>query len=81
MTMLARMFLAAEVMGRPLPPLRSLASHQHQRALNIFVDLLQIWFGAFDQEFAEVFAAVRHNRDGVGDIEDHQRLVDMPFGR
>jgi len=31
------------------------AVHQHQRALDVFVDLLQIWLRAFDQESAEVY--------------------------
>src|SRR5215831_7845287 len=50
--------------------------HQHQRAFDVFGDLLQIGL-ALDQELAEVHAAVAHEDDGVDDVEDHQRLVDV----
>ena len=51
--------------------------HQHQRALHVLVDLLQVGLGALDQELAEVGAAVGHDRDRMRDVEDHQRLVDV----
>src|SRR5712664_1623353 len=38
--------------------------HEHQGAVHIFLDLLQIWLRALDQELTEVYAAVRHDRDG-----------------
>ncbi len=53
--------------------------HQHQRPLDVFVNLLQIGFGALDQEPAEIDAAVGDEGDGVGDVGDHQRLVDVHF--
>jgi hypothetical protein len=39
--------------------------HQHQGAVHVFLDLLQIRLRPFDQEFAEVRASVGHDRDGV----------------
>src|SRR5262249_4923749 len=32
--------------------------YQHQRALNVFVNLLVVWLGALDQEFTEVHTTV-----------------------
>ena len=51
--------------------------HQHQRALDVLLDLLEVRLGALDQELAEVGAAVGHDRDRMRDVEDHQRLVDV----
>jgi hypothetical protein len=51
--------------------------YQHQRTLNEFVDLLQIGLSALDQELAEVGAAIGHDRDGMGGVENHQRLVNV----
>src|ERR1700704_3194274 len=51
--------------------------HQHERTFDILVDLLQIRLGALDQELPEVHATVGHDRYRVGDVEDHQRLVDV----
>src|SRR5215831_14285132 len=51
--------------------------HQHQRALHVLVDLLQVRLGSLDQELSEVDTAVGHDCDRVGDVEDHQRLVDI----
>src|SRR5262249_33081305 len=53
--------------------------NQHERALHIFVDLFQIGLGALDQEPAEISAAVSHDRYRVGNVEDHQRLIDVHF--
>ena len=53
--------------------------YQHQGAVHILFDLLQIRFGAIDQELAEVGAAIGHDCDRVGDVEDHQRLVNVHF--
>src|ERR1700733_4899477 len=51
--------------------------YQHQRAVHIFLDLLQIRFCSFDQKLAEVGASISQNRDGVRNVEYHQRLVDV----
>src|SRR6266480_2206987 len=53
--------------------------YQHQGAVHILFDLLQIRFGALDQELAEVGVAIGHDCDRVGDVEDHQRLVNVHF--
>src|ERR1700686_3077633 len=37
--------------------------HEHQGAVDIFLDLLCIRLGSFDEEFAEICTAVRHDRD------------------
>src|SRR6516165_1802095 len=42
--------------------------HQHERALDVFVDLLNVGLGTLDQELAEVHAAVAHEVDGVHDV-------------
>src|SRR5262245_60326597 len=52
---------------------------QHERLLDVLIDLLQIGLGTLDEKLAEVGAAVRHDRDRVSDIEDHQRLVNVHF--
>src|SRR5258708_18724755 len=50
--------------------------HQHQRAIDIFLDLLQVRLRAFDQEPTEIRAAVAQDGDRMHEVEYHQRLVD-----
>ena len=52
---------------------------QHQRAVDVFLDLLKVGLRPLDQEPAEIRAAVGQDRDRMGDVEDDQRLVDVHF--
>src|SRR3984957_10103979 len=53
--------------------------YQHQRTLDVFVDLLQIGLRPLDQELTEVRATVGHERDRVRNVVDDQRFVDIHF--
>jgi hypothetical protein len=44
---------------------------QHQRTLDVFVDLLQIEPGSFDRETSKTGLAVGEDRDGMRNGEDH----------
>ena len=48
--------------------------HQHERFVHVLLDLFQIRFRPFHEVLAEVRAAVGQERDGMGDVEDDQRL-------
>src|SRR5580698_1940580 len=52
---------------------RSKSGNQHQGAINMLLDLLQVWLCPFDKKLSEVCASVSHDRDGVSNIEDDQR--------
>src|SRR5579883_2228988 len=51
--------------------------HQHQRALDVALDDLEVGPSTLDHELAEIGATVRQQDDRVHQIEDHQRLVDV----
>src|SRR6266446_7096792 len=54
-------------------------SDQHERAVNVLFNLFQVRLGAFNEELSEVRAPICHDRDGMGDVEDDQRLVNVHF--
>ena len=56
---------------------RAQGRHQHQRAFDELADPLLVRLSTLDQKDAEVMAAVGEKPRGFGDIEDHQRLVDV----
>jgi hypothetical protein len=56
---------------------RRQCGNEHQRAVDILLDLLCVRPSPFDQELAEIRAAVGHDRDRMRDVVDDQRFVDV----
>jgi len=45
--------------------------YEHQRAINVFLDLFEVRLGSLDQEPPEVRATVAQDSDGMDDVVDH----------
>lgn len=56
---------------------RSQRRDQHQGTLDVLLDPFPVWLGAFHQKPAEVRAAIRHQSDGMRDVVDDERLIDV----